>query len=162
MSERRYNHLQRSRAYKKNDSCYVEQKNYTAVRQYVGYFRYDTKGELNILNNLYRYLSLYLNYFHPLMKLKKKERIGSKVKKTYDKPKTPYQMVLDSPDVTDKNKEKLKRIYAHLNPAELVREIEKLQRKLFKIATSKKKTTSIIAYKGQRVSSGVYYPSMSI
>ncbi len=101
----------RSRPYRKNDSCHVEQKNYTAVRQYVGYLRYDTEEELNILNTLYRYLSLYLNYFHPVMKLKSKERIGSKVKKKYDTPRTPYQRVLNSPDVSDKNKRKLKRIY---------------------------------------------------
>jgi hypothetical protein len=59
----------------------VEQKNYTAVRQYVGYFRYDTEEELKVMNELYRNLSLYLNYFHPVMKLKSKERDRKQGKK---------------------------------------------------------------------------------
>ena len=100
----------RSRAYRKNDSCHVEQKNYTAVRQYVGYFRYDTEEELKVMNELYRNLSLYLNYFHPVMKLKSKERIGSRVKKRYDIPGTPYQRVLESPEVPEQYKEKIKQV----------------------------------------------------
>ncbi|MBU4179908.1 MAG: ISNCY family transposase [Actinobacteria bacterium] len=79
----------RSREYRKNDNCYVEQKNYTAVRTYVGYMRYDTDEELGILNELYSLLRLYLNFFQPQMKLIEKTRIGSKVKKKYDHPKTP-------------------------------------------------------------------------
>jgi len=128
----------RSRAYRKNDSCHVEQKNYTAVRQYVGYFRYDTEEELKVMNELYRNLSLYLNYFHPVMKLKSKERIGSKIKKIYDTPRTPYQRVLESPEVPEQYKEKIKQVYAGLNPAELHREITRLQNKLIKIALNKK------------------------
>ena len=128
----------RSRAYRKNDSCHVEQKNYTAVRQYVGYFRYDTEEELKVMNELYRNLSLYLNYFHPVMKLKSKERIGSRVKKRYDIPGTPYQRVLESPEVPEQYKEKIKQVYAGLNPAELHREITRLQNKLLKIILTKK------------------------
>jgi hypothetical protein len=127
----------RSRAYRKNDSCHVEQKNYTAVRQYAGYLRYDTEEELELLNGLYRHLSLYLNYFHPVMKLKTKERIGSRVKKVYEAARTPYQRILESSEVPEKNKEKLKQTYAQLNPAELRRKIQKLQRRLLKIATTK-------------------------
>jgi uncharacterized UPF0146 family protein len=128
----------RSRAYRKNDSCHVEQKNYTAVRQYVGYFRYDTEEELNTMKELYRNLSLYLNYFHPVMKLKTKERIGSKIKKIYDMPRTPYQRVLKSPEVQEQYKEKIKQVYARLNPAELHRKVVKLQNKLLKITLTKK------------------------
>ena len=128
----------RSRAYRKNDSCHVEQKNYTAVRQYVGYYRYDTEEELNTMNELYRNLSLYLNYFHPVMKLKTKERIGSKIKKVYDTPRTPYQRVLESSEIPKQYKEKIKQVYARLNPAELYRKIVKLQNKLLKITLTKK------------------------
>ncbi|MEF9427579.1 MAG: transposase family protein [Candidatus Mariimomonas ferrooxydans] len=128
----------RSRAYRKNDSCHVEQKNYTAVRQYVGYFRYDIEEELNTMNELYRNLSLYLNYFHPVMKLKSKERTGSRVKKRYDVPRTPYQRLLESPEIPKQYKEKIKQVYAGLNPAGLHREITRLQNKLIKITLNKK------------------------
>ncbi len=133
----------RSRAYQKNDSCHVEQKNYTAVRQYVGYFRYDTEEELKVMNELYRNLSLYLNYFHPVMKLKSKERIGSRVKKRYDIPRTPYQRVLESPEIPKLYKEKIKRVYAGLNPAELYRQVTRLQNKLMKITLNKKKKRTL-------------------
>jgi len=137
----------RSRAYRKNDSCHVEQKNYTAVRQYVGYFRYDTEEELKVMNELYSNLSLYLNYFHPAMKLKSKERIGSRVKKRYDIPKTPYQRVLESPEVPEQYKENIKQTYAGLNPAGLHREITKLQNKLMKIIFTKKEKEKLSAKK---------------
>jgi len=78
----------RSRPYKKNDNCFVEQKNYSVVRRAVGYARYDTEEELEVLNQLYESLRLYTNFFQPVMKLAEKERMGSKVKKKYDKAKT--------------------------------------------------------------------------
>ena len=84
----------RSRPYRKNDSCFVEQKNWSVIRRAVGYARYDTDNELNILNELYGYLRLYVNFFQPVRKLIKKERIGSKVIKKYDEAKTPYRRVL--------------------------------------------------------------------
>ena len=79
----------RSRPYRKNDNCYIEQKNGSIIRKFVGHARYATEEELNILNELYGYLRLYVNFFQPTMKLIKKERIGSKVKRKYDNPKTP-------------------------------------------------------------------------
>ena len=122
----------RSRPYRKNDSCYVEQKNYTAVRRYVGYFRYDTEAELELLNRLYGVLCPYLNFFQPQMRLIEKVREGSRVTKRYDEPKTPYRRLLESPDVDELTKKKLKRQYAKLNPAKLIREINAIQKKLFK------------------------------
>ena len=82
----------RSRAYRKNDNCYIEQKNYTVVRRAVGYARYDTPQQLRVLNELYGYLRLYTNYFQPVMKLISKQRQGAKVKKKYDEPRTPYSI----------------------------------------------------------------------
>lgn len=120
----------RARAYRKNDNCYVEQKNYSVVRRAVGYLRYDTQEQLRILNQLYGHLRLYANYFQPVMKLVEKIRVGSKVKKKYDKPKTPYQRVLESPYVDEENKEEFRKEYAKLNPAELKRQISRLQNKL--------------------------------
>jgi hypothetical protein len=123
----------RSRSYRKNDSCFVEQKNYSVIRRAVGYSRYDTDNELNILNVLYGYLRLYVNFFQPVRKLIKKERIGSKVIKRYDEAKTPYQRVLASPNIDDNIKVKLRKEYDMLNPAELKRKIIKLQNKLLKL-----------------------------
>jgi len=123
----------RSRPYRKNDSCFVEQKNYSVIRRAVGYARYDTDKELNILNELYGYLRLYVNFFQPVRKLIKKERIGSKVIKKYDEAKTPYRRVLASPDIEEEIKMKLKSQYDMLNPAELKRKVTKLQNKLLKL-----------------------------
>ena len=129
----------RSRPYKKNDSCFVEQKNYSVVRRNVGYQRYDTDKELRILNKLYIYLDSYVNYFQPVVKLVSKTRVGSKVTKKYDRAKTPFKRVLDSEHVDDKIKESLKKKYDDLNPAELKRKITKLQDKLLKLNTLKQK-----------------------
>jgi len=96
------------------------------IRRAVGYSRYDTDNELNILNELYGYLRLYVNFFQPVRKLIKKKRIDSKVIKRYDEAKTSYQRVLTSPDIEDKVKVKLRKEYAMLNPAELKRKITKL------------------------------------
>jgi len=123
----------RSRPYRKNDSCFVEQKNYSVIRRAVGYSRYDTDYDLVILNELYSYLRLYVNFFQPVRKLIKKERIGSKVIKRYDEAKTPYRRVLASPDIEKEIKMKLRKEYAMLNPAELKRKITKLQNKLLKL-----------------------------
>ena len=124
----------RSRPNKKNDNPYVEQKNYTHVRKILGYFRYDTEEELEIINSLYRdELRLYRNFFCPVMKLIKKERIGSKIKKEYDNPKTPYQRVMESSEVSQKTKKELKKIYLGLNPAELKRKIDQKLNKLYEV-----------------------------
>jgi len=123
----------RSRPYRKNDSCFIEQKNYSVIRRAVGYSRYDTDNELNILNELYGYLRLYVNFFQPVRKLIKKERIGSKVIKRYDEAKTPYRRVLESPNIKEEIKVKLRKEYAMLNPAEIKRKITKLQNKLLKL-----------------------------
>lgn len=127
----------RSRAYKKNDNCFVEQKNYSVVRRNVGYLRYDTEEELKTLNELYQYLRLYTNFFQPVMKLKEKIRIGSRVTKRYDAAKTPYRRILEAKHIDSAVKRKLKRLYENLNPAELKRAITKLQDRLLRVATSK-------------------------
>ncbi|MCX6383287.1 MAG: transposase family protein [Actinobacteria bacterium] len=129
----------RSRAYKKNDSCFVEQKNYSVVRRAVGYLRYDTKQEVDILNELYIYLGQYTNFFMPVVKLVLKTRKGSKVTKKYDEAKTPYRRVLKCIDIDDKIKEKLKQNYDSLNPAELKRKISGLQDRLLKLNALKQK-----------------------
>ena len=120
----------RARPWKKNDGCFVEQKNYSVVRRAVGYARYDSARQLELLNRLYERLRLYTNYFQPVMKLVSKERRGAKVKKTYDAPQTPYQRLLRAPGVTHEVRQRLQAEYATLNPAQLKREITRLQQQL--------------------------------
>ncbi|MCK5248160.1 transposase family protein [Candidatus Bipolaricaulota bacterium] len=129
----------RSRPYRKNDNCFVEQKNYSIVRRAVSYRRYDTSDDLEALNVLYAVLRLYTNFFQPSTKLIEKTRIGSKVCKKYDRAKTPYRRVLESDTVPDEAKENLKQIYATLNPAKLNREMNRLQDRLDAVVPSKHK-----------------------
>lgn len=115
----------RSRPYQKNDNNIVEQKNSTHIRKQVGYRRYDTKRELEIIKDLYQNeLRLFKNYFQPTIKLVAKTRIKGKLKRKYDKPKTPYQRVLDSSQVDKVTKQKLTQTYHKLNPAKLKRNID--------------------------------------
>src|ERR1700737_2423918 len=123
----------RGRAWKKNDGCFVEQKNYSVVRHAVGYARYEGSAQLRLLNELYAELRLYSNFFQPVMKLIGKERTGAKVKKTYDRPRTPCQRLLDSSALSKLAKQHLRTQYAGLNPAELKRRIVRLQARLLKI-----------------------------
>lgn len=121
----------RSREYKKNDQAHVEQKNWIIVRQLVGYERYAGMVAFRKLEALYRVVRLYVNFFQPVMKLTKRERVGSKVKKHYDTAKTPYQRVMEADPVSEESKDALRRQYAELNPAALLRQIETLQQELW-------------------------------
>jgi len=117
----------RSRPYKKDDNFWVENRNDKIVRRNVGYRRYEGKTDLFLLNLLYQKLYFYTNFFKPQRRCIKKERVGSKIKKLYDQPETPYQRVLREKSVTEKQKEKLINTYRGLNPIRLRKEIIKLQ-----------------------------------
>ena len=95
------------------------------------------REELKTINELYGYLRLYTNFFQPVMKLIEKTRIGSKVQKKYDRAQTPFKRVLDSSYVSQQDKDTLIKQYAKLNPAELKRQITKLQHKLMKFVLLK-------------------------
>lgn len=132
----------RSRPNKKNDNCFVEQKNWTHVKKFVGYLRYDTSEELEILNDLYRHeLRLYKNFFQPVMKLVLKERVKGSIHRRYDKPKTPYQRVIEAKGISNEKKKELKEIYESSNPAELKRAIDKKLDLLYRIYKTKKNKT---------------------
>ncbi|MGH3503152.1 MAG: integrase catalytic domain-containing protein [Nocardioidaceae bacterium] len=107
----------RSRPGRKNDGAHVEQKNWSVVRQAVGYHRYDTPAELEILNDIYALLRLQINFFSPQQKLIAKTRVGAKVTKRYDTAKTPYQRAMADHRVPKKIKTGLTRQYQTLNPA---------------------------------------------
>jgi len=123
----------RSRPYKKNDNCLVEQKNWTHVKKFVGYARYETEEELTILSDLYRNeLRLFKNFFQPVIKLVSKERIRGRIHRKYDSPKTPYHRLMESREVLEKKKQELKRTYQSLNPAQLKRAIDNKLNLLYK------------------------------
>ena len=141
----------RSRPNKKNDNAYIEQKNWTHVRKVFGYLRYDTDKELHLMNSLYdNELRLYKNFFSPVMKLINKERIGGKVKRKYDIPKTPYQRLIESGQISDEKKKELKIVYRSLNPAELKRKIDEKTHNLYRAYEEKKRTTEANPSKKQR------------
>lgn len=116
----------RSRSYNKNDNCLVEQKNGFNVRRHVGHLRYDTEEELEIIRDLYRNeLRLFKNFFQPQMKLISKQRVKGKIRRRYDKAKTPYKRVLEDNSIPKQNKQELTSVYQSLNPAQLKRTIDK-------------------------------------
>lgn len=122
----------RSRPYKKNDNAHVEQKNWTHVRQLLGYHRFDKFKLVNFINDLYKHdWSDYQNHFIPTMKCIEKTKVGSKYKKTFDSPKTPYQRVLDCKEISDETKSRLIAKHGKLNPFKLKRKIEKKLRQIF-------------------------------
>lgn len=134
----------RCRPYKKNDQCHVEQKNYSMVRQVVGYDRYEGEEAYQALMTLYQSLRLYTNYFQPSVRLVEKRREGGKVTKRYDAAQTPYQRALAAAEVTQQEKERLRALYPTLNPAALRREITAAQEVLWRLArvrTTREATT---------------------
>lgn len=127
----------RSRPYRKNDACFVEQKNWHVVRRTVGYVRYDTEEELTLLNELYSLLRLMTNFFSPQMKLKEKTRDGARVTKRYDEAKTPYQRLLNAAVLPEEDEERLAALYLSLNPVEVQRKIGRIQNRLRTLAVAK-------------------------
>jgi len=126
-----------SRPYKKNDSCYVEQKNGNIVRRLVGYDRYSSRMAYQSLGRLYDIVRLYVNFFQPTMKLIGKTRQGAKVHKEYATAQTPYQRLLKSGVLNDSPKAKLATIYKGLNPVRLLKQINDTLDQLWKMAEHK-------------------------
>ncbi|GBC84103.1 hypothetical protein HRbin11_00524 [bacterium HR11] len=122
----------RSRPERKNDNCYVEQKNFMAIRRFVGYARYETEAELRILQELYGYLRLYLNFFQASVRWVEKVRQGSRLRRRYDAPQTPYQRLMADPRIEPAQKERLRQVFEGLHPAELHRHIRRLQDRLWR------------------------------
>lgn len=117
--------LKRGRPYRKNDQCYVEQKNFTHVRELFGWDRLEKKDLVEIMNDIYRNeWSLLQNLFYPQMKLESKLRVGAKIKKKYSEPETPLERVLASPSVAPEVKAKLRQLEQTTNPFELKKSIE--------------------------------------
>lgn len=124
----------RSRAYHKDDNAHIEQKNWTHVRQWLGYHRFDDPRFVALLNALYTSeWRLFHNFFCPSVKLMEKSRVASKTIKRYDKPKTPYQRIMQSVDITTETKEKLTEKLHSLNPFTLREGMELKLKKIFSL-----------------------------
>jgi hypothetical protein len=118
----------RSRPYKKNDNCYVEQKNWSIVRSQFGYQRYEGQKNVDLMNSIHKLYNDYSNFFLPSIKLKSKIRLGGHVKKTYEDPISPYRRLLKYID--NKKSDDLNIYYKSINPAYLKRRIVRLINKL--------------------------------
>jgi hypothetical protein len=126
----------RGRPYRKNDNCFVEQKNGDVVRKTVGYARFEGQNAFIALSDVYRFLNPLLNYWYPTLRLIAKEKLPSgRYKKIYEKEaKTPYQRLLESPDISDECKEELTRRAVLLNPIALKYELDKARDRLLKLS----------------------------
>ena len=125
----------RGRPYRKNDNCFVEQKNYDVVRKTVGYGRFEGEKAAQALAEVYRFLNPLLNYWYPTMQLIGKDKLPSgRYKKVYAKdPKPPYRRLLESPDISNKCKEELRLRAASLNPIKLKRQLDEARERLLKL-----------------------------
>jgi hypothetical protein len=130
------NHIQftRGRPYKKDDNAHIEQKNYTHVRKILGYLRYDSEPAQKAINELYQNeLHIFQNLFLPAMKLSKKSRVGSKLKRSYDKPQTPLERVLQCPQADPVKVQQLKRLRDQTDPFELAKRIEQKLERIYQL-----------------------------
>lgn len=126
--------MTRTRPYMKNDHGRIEQKNYTNVRDFVGYSRLDHPGQAAALNELYDVLEDYINFFLPSVKcLGKEQRPGKRSRRIYDDARPAYWRVLGDERVDEAAKNKLREKYATLNPKILKTEVDRLTRKIFSL-----------------------------
>lgn len=114
----------RSRPYWKNDQAHVEQKNWSVVRQRIGYGRYESEAALEQLNRVYALLRLWTNHWQPVLKLVGKEREGAKVRKRYDVARTPYRRVLAAGMLEQQARERLEQEHGAQGPVALGRALE--------------------------------------
>ena len=130
------NHVEftRSRPYRKNDNCYVEQKNDSVVRRIVGYYRFEGEEARAVMAELYETYNLLVNYFFPSMKIQKKERIDAKVTKKYDDAKTPYTRLIECESLPEEAKQELRRRKNALDLETLLQRTQELQTKLIALA----------------------------
>jgi hypothetical protein len=141
----------RARRYKSNDQAHVEEKNGSVVRRLIGYDRFEGLEAWGALTQLYKVMRLYVNFFQPSMKLLSKERSNAKVTKKYHPAKTPYQRILLSEHIAPETKKKLTIQYKNLDPVSLLRQLERLQTKLWADFFTGQKSEKAISYKDVEV-----------
>lgn len=126
--------LRKARPYKKNDQCYVEQKNHTHVRNLFGYDRLESEKLVSLMNKIYKkYWNPLHNYFLPSFKLESKERVGGKIKKYFEVPKTPAVRLLETRGYSGFMKNKVKHELSNLDPIELKMGLEKELKNFYKL-----------------------------
>ena len=137
----------RSRPYHKDDNGHVEQKNWTHVRQLLGYERFEDPGLLDAINSLYRDVWGPLhNFFMPSMKLLSKDRHGAKVKRLHDLPQTPCQRLLNSQDISPERKRMLVLERDCLNPFTLHEKLEEGLRRVLHRALHSSRPSDVLRY----------------
>ena len=132
-------HFTRGRSYRKNDQAYVEQRNWLTVRRQVGYDRFASKRSYALLGELYPLLTLQLNFFRPIRKVVAKERLGARVLKRYDQPRTAYQRLLESSSLGMTARAEVDATLQRINPAHLQRRIDALLRQLWSLGHDERK-----------------------
>ena len=123
--------LSRSRPYRKNDQAHVEQKNWTHVRQLLGYQRLDQPELVPVINELYRTWGLLHNCFCPSLKLLSKTRKGAKTIRKYHPAQTPYQRLVESQHLSQEQSQKLHNQFQQLNPLQLKKQVEQQLKVVF-------------------------------
>ena len=114
----------RGRPYKKDDNAHIEQKNWTHVRKLLGYVRYDSAAALAAINVVYAELRLLQNLFLPFVKLVEKRRVGARLRRRYDTPRTPLARVAAGGDGDPATLEALQQLQARLDPFGLAQRID--------------------------------------
>lgn len=128
----------RSRPYRKNDNCYVEQKNFTHVRELFGYERFDQQELVFIMNHIYKnYFNLLHNFFIPQLKCTEIKRVGAKYVRKYDSPKAPYQRLIESNLLTRYEKKKSRDQYNNFNPIKLKKELNDQMKRFRRLLNGK-------------------------
>lgn len=145
----------RSREYYKNDNAHVEEKNWTHVRQYLGYQRFEDKRITSLLNDLYtNEWRLLMNFFLPQVKLLAKERIGSKTIKRHDRPQTPLQRLLAHPTISPKLKRQLQSQLSTLDPFFLHNRINNKIKMILRLASPLPRIIPPVAF----IPNNTYHP----
>ena len=131
--------LSKSRPFHKNDNRFVEQKNSTLVRAYLGSARFDTAAQTNVINQLYERMWLYYNFFQPVMRLREKtmgpllpaEGQPSRIKRRFDQARTPFDRLCETDAISEQQKEQLRTLRNQTNPRQLRQEIYQLIDQIF-------------------------------
>jgi len=140
----------RGRPYKKDDNAHIEQKNWTHVRKLIGYDRYDTAAALDAINALYVDAGLLQNLFLPSVKLVKKTRVGSRVRRTYDAPQTPLDRLVQSEKGDADKVRALLRQRRHLDPFALATRVERDLERVYRLANPRTRPASPVRHPSER------------
>jgi len=127
----------RGRPYKKDDNAHIEQKNWTHVRKLLGYVRYDSDAALTAINAFYDDVRLLQNVFLPSVKLVEKRRVGSRLQRRYDAPRTPLERVEACAEADPEQLRALRQLRARLNPFLLAQRIDRQLAEVYRLANQR-------------------------